>query len=126
ADLADDRLSAYARRVAESARRDYDAILRSYYPEGRDATAHDFDERSVAFAAASLGVSRAVSATAKSWLYAWHRAHGDLAGTPLIDPLPRSNPFASAEQAERIERPGSHENTCRTRDEKHLEEERRP
>ena len=75
----------FARSVAEQARRDYAGVLRSYFPEGRASVAGDFDDRSVAFATASLGVSRAVTATARAWLYAWYRAHGDLAGSPGID-----------------------------------------
>lgn len=83
-ELARDDLRGFAMSLADEARRDYAGILRSYFPEGRASVPGDFDDRSVAFATASLGVSRAVTATARAWLYAWHRAHGDLAGSPGI------------------------------------------
>lgn len=83
-DLARGDVFAFARRTAQSARRDYDGILRSYFPEGRPRAAQDFDDRSVAFASASLSVSLALTTTARAWLYAWTRAHGDLTGTPFL------------------------------------------
>ena len=92
-DLVRRDLPGFARRTAAAARRDAEAIARSYYPEGRSRTAQDFDERSVAFAAASLEASLALSTTAKAWLYAWWRAHGDIAGTPHLDPGLVHNPF---------------------------------
>ena len=92
-DLVRRDLPGFARRTAAAARRDAEAIGRSYYPEGRSRTAQDFDERSVAFAAASLEASLALSTTAKAWLYAWWRAHGDIAGTPHLDPGLVHNPF---------------------------------
>ncbi len=92
--LARDDVRGFARAVAARARRDYRGILRSYYPEGRDPLPEDFDERSIAFAAASLELSLAVTATARAFLYAWYRAHGDLAGAPGLGPHPRGNPFA--------------------------------
>jgi hypothetical protein len=93
-DLARRDVQAFARRTAALAQRDAEAIARSYYPEGRARTAQDFDERSVAFAAASLEASLALTATSRAWLYAWWRAHGDLAGTPHLDPGLVHNPFA--------------------------------
>ena len=92
-DLAKRDAPAFARRTAAAARRDAEAIARSYYPEGRSRSAQDFDERSVAFAAASLEASLALSSTAKAWLYAWWRAHGDLAGTPHLELGLVHNPF---------------------------------
>jgi hypothetical protein len=93
-DLARHHLSGFARRTAAAARRDAAAIARSYYPEGRSRTAQDFDERSVAFASASLEASLALTSTAKAWLYAWWSAHGDIEGTPHLDPGLVHNPFA--------------------------------
>lgn len=93
-DLERGNVAAFARRVAADARRDAGAIARSYYPEGRSRVAQDFDERSVAFAAASLGSSLALTAVAKAWLFAWWRARGDLSGTPHLDPGLVHNPFA--------------------------------
>lgn len=87
-------LAGFAQRTAAAARRDAEAIARSYYPEGRSRTAQDFDERSVAFAAASLEASLALTTTARAWLYAWWRAHGDLQETPHLDPGLVHNPFA--------------------------------
>ncbi len=92
--LARGNVREYAQNVGTLARRDYDGILRSYFPEGRERLPQDFDERSVAFAAASLEVSLAVTATARIWLYTWHRANGDLAGTPLLPA--GGDPFAPA------------------------------
>jgi len=93
--LARDDVRGFARAIAARARRDYDGILRSYHPEGRDPLPQDFDERSIAFAAASLELSLAVTATARAFLYAWYRAHGDLAGAHGLGPHPRGNPFAA-------------------------------
>lgn len=89
--FADPRLArgdvpAFARAVGERARRDYDGIVRSYHPEGRRSVSADFDDRSIAFASASLEVSLAVTATAKAWIFAWHRANGDLAGAHVASP----------------------------------------
>jgi len=93
-DLVRRDLPGFARRTAAAARRDAEAIARSYYPEGRSRSAQDFDERSVAFASASLEASLALTTTARAWLYAWWRAHGDIAGTPHLDPGLVHNPFA--------------------------------
>jgi hypothetical protein len=93
-DLVRRDVPAFARRTAAAARRDAEAIARSYYPEGRSRTAQDFDERSVAFASASLEASLALTTTARAWLYAWWGAHGDIAGTPHLDPGLVHNPFA--------------------------------
>lgn len=96
----------FARGLASTARRDYEGVLLSYFPEGRDATSADFDDRSVAFAAASLEVSLAVSATARAWLFAWNRAHGDLEGAPLRGegPLFGDHGRASPKSGERPDR----------------------
>lgn len=90
-DLARGDVAAFARRVARDARRDYDGILRSYYPPDRSPVAADFDDRSVAFGSASLEVSLALTSVARSWLFAWHRAGGDLTGTPFLTDS-RTNP----------------------------------
>ncbi len=90
--LARAEVEAFARSVAARARRDYDAIALSYFPRGRKSLPQDFDDRSVAFAAASLEISLAVTATARAWLYAWNEAHGDLAGTATL-PDPCQHPF---------------------------------
>jgi hypothetical protein len=98
-ELAEGDLRGFAQSVAAEARRDYAGILRSYYPEGRSSVPGDFDDRSVAFATASLGISRAVTATARAWLYAWHRAHGDLAGSPgITGDHPFGEPAAQARE----------------------------
>ncbi len=102
--LARDDVRGFGRSVAESARRDYAAILASYHPPGRDRLPGDFDDRSVAFAAASLELSLAVTATARAWLYAWHRAHGDMQGAPVEDsaePFGRADATASVRREER-------------------------
>lgn len=93
--LANGDLEAFARRLAQHSRRDYPAVVRSYFPEGRERSAQDFDDRSVAFAVASLSVSRAVTATARVWLAAWHRAHGDLTGAARLPHGRLSDPFGS-------------------------------
>ncbi len=82
--LAEEDVAGFARATAAAARRDYDSVLRSYFPPGRTAAAQDFDDRSVAFAAASLETSLALTSTARAWLFAWWRANGDLAGTPFL------------------------------------------
>lgn len=92
-------VAGFAASVASRARRDYEGILRSYHPEGREATPQDFDDRSVAFAAASLEVSLAVTATARAWLYAWHNANGDLGGAPLFGTAGAGAPFTPADRA---------------------------
>ena len=102
--LARDDIRGFGRSVAASARRDYGAILASYHPPGRERLPGDFDDRSVAFAAASLELSLAVTATARAWLYAWHRAHGDLQGAPIEDPSEPFGPMDSAAGASREER----------------------
>lgn len=43
-----------------------------------------FDYRSVPFAEASLGYSRAVTVASQLWLLAWSRSNGDLKGTPFV------------------------------------------
>ena len=83
--LAEGDVAGFARRVARDARRDYAAVLASYFPPGRARTAADFDERSVAFGAASLESSLALTSVARAWLFAWHRAGGDLYGTPFLN-----------------------------------------
>ncbi len=90
-DLARSDLDAFARNTAALARRDYPGILRSYFPEGRRPVPQDFDDRSVAFASASLEVSLALTRTARAWLFAWNEAHGDLTGTPFLVP-PETRP----------------------------------
>ncbi len=84
-ELARGDVAAFARQTARIARRDYPGILNSYFPPGRKALPQDFDDRSVAFASASLEVSLALTTTARSWLYAWNEAQGDLTGTPFLD-----------------------------------------
>jgi hypothetical protein len=101
--LARGDVRAFARRIAARARRDYGGIVASYHPEGREATAGDFDDRSVAFAAASLEVSLAVTATARAWLHAWRRVHGDMEGAPLDAPGwrgPQDVPDSGSEKRE--------------------------
>lgn len=83
--LAQDDVAGFARRLGERARRDYDGIVRSYFPAGRERRAGDFDERSVAFACASLETSLAITSVAQLWLYVWYRCGGDLTGTPFLD-----------------------------------------
>lgn len=83
-ELANGDIPAFARRVAAQARRDYDGILNTWYPPGRQPVAQDFDDRSVAFGTASIEVSLALTATARAWLYSWNAAGGDLAGTPFL------------------------------------------
>lgn len=92
-DLARGDLIGFGRAVAARAQQDFPGILRSYFPEGRNRLPEDFDDRSVAFAAASLEVSLALTATARAWLFAWHRAGGDLRGTWSPEPLAADNPF---------------------------------
>ncbi|MDQ7006402.1 MAG: hypothetical protein Q9Q40_04155 [Acidobacteriota bacterium] len=94
--LAAGETEAFGRWIGERARRDYDGILRSYFPPGRRASPQDFDDRSVAFASASLEVSLAVTATARAWLYTWRLAHGDLHGTPTLNDTQVSAPFQAA------------------------------
>jgi hypothetical protein len=93
-DLAAGDVAAFARRVAADAGRDKTGVLRAYFPEGRRAVAADFDERSVPFAAASLEISLAVTTTARIWLYAWHRARGDLSGTRHLPASAARDPFS--------------------------------
>lgn len=84
---------AFARAAAERARLDYEVIGRAYHPEGRVSLPQDFDDRSTAFAAASLSFSRAVGNTARVWMYIWSCAHGDRTGTPYLEP--GTDPFAA-------------------------------
>lgn len=91
--LAAGDLPGFARSISSKAHQDYESILRSYYPEGRQRLPQDFDDRSVAFAVGSLEVSLAVTATARVWLYAWHLAHGDMSGTPTLDGAAQGAPF---------------------------------
>lgn len=95
--LAQGDIEGFAREVALRARRDYDGIIRSYHPEGRRSVSADFDDRSVAFASASLEVSLAVTATARAWVYAWHEANGDLEGSLVRS---RKQPFGPRQAVE--------------------------
>ena len=113
--LAEGDVGAFARQVAARARLDYEGVLRSYHPEGRESVPGDFDDRSVAFATASLGISRAVTATAQAWLYAWYVAHGDLEGSPGIE---KAHPFGHpsggpAREAASTRAPGNQEEETR-------------
>lgn len=99
--LAQADLPGFARAVSARAARDLPSILLSYFPEGRARLPEDFDERSLAFGAASLEVSLALTATARTWLFAWQKAGGDLTGTWSAVPLSRDNPFASQPTPER-------------------------
>lgn len=96
--LAGDDLPGFAAAIAATARRDYGGIVLSYFPVGRSRHPSDFDERSVAFAAASLETSLAVTSTARLWLYVWHRAGGDLTGTPFLESTRGVAPFARDER----------------------------
>ena len=109
--LADGDVEAFARRLARESREDYPAVVRSYFPEGREATAQDFDDRSVAFAVASLSVSRAVTATARVWLLAWHRAHGDLTGAARLAHGRTSTPFSAPSHSHGAAPPAPSEET---------------
>jgi hypothetical protein len=109
--LADGDVQAFARRLARDSRHDYPAVVRSYFPEGREATAQDFDDRSVAFAVASLSVSRAITATARVWLLAWHRAHGDLTGAARLAHGRTSTPFSAPSQNHGADAPAPSEET---------------
>lgn len=94
--LAKGDLARFADDIAVRARRDYDGILSSYFPTGRQSQAEDFDVRSVAFAAASLEVSLAMTATARAWLFAWQQAHGDLQGAIYVGSAGPADPFSPA------------------------------
>lgn len=76
----------FARLAAAQSRRDYETIARAYHPEGRTSLPQDFDDRSNAFATASLSFSHAVGNTARAWMYIWNQAHGDRSGTPYLEP----------------------------------------
>ena len=92
--LARGDVEGFARGLAERVRQDYPFILQSYFPQGRQRLPQDFDERSVAFAVASLEYSLAVTATARAWLYAWQQAHGDMEGAAPVGKGPAGSPFS--------------------------------
>jgi hypothetical protein len=94
--LAAGDLPGFTGTVAERAALDYAGIVRSYYPPGRARHPSDFDDRSVAYASASLEVSLAITSTAQLWLYVWHRAGGDLTGTPFLASERQAEPFQPA------------------------------
>ncbi len=75
-------LPAFGRRLADRSRSYVDDLIGAY--RRFDATPDPalFDERSVPFGVASLSFSRTVTDTARAWLHAWRRAHGDLGGLP--------------------------------------------
>lgn len=60
----------------------------AFFQGERLVPAIEFDYRSVPYAEASLGYSRAVTAASHLWLAAWSAAHGDLTGTPFVRKLP--------------------------------------
>lgn len=100
--LAQEDVAGFALATGAAARRDFDGILASYFPAGRASLPADFDDRSVAFASASLETSLALTSTARVWLYVWWQANGDLAGTPFLEaeppesgPTPEVRPPAS-------------------------------
>jgi hypothetical protein len=76
-------------RLTESARHSAARLSRAFFREGRLLPAAEFDYRSVPFAEASLSYSRAVTAAAHFWLFAWSEANGDLTGTPFVEPPPK-------------------------------------
>ncbi len=64
---------------------------------GRVVSHRTLDYRSPAWAVASLAYSRAVTATAATWLAVWREAHGDLTGMQSPrEVTPRQEPAGSA------------------------------
>jgi hypothetical protein len=74
----------FAEETAARARRYYAAIRRAYAPDNPEPPARRFDVRSLPFGIGSLSYSRSVTDTARLWRHIWHRAHGDMSGTPYL------------------------------------------
>lgn len=80
-------LSLAAERWNVSARERHALLVRAYFPRGEaedPVSSRTFTVRSPAFGVASLSYSHAVSGTALVWAHFWHRARGDMRGTPFL------------------------------------------
>jgi hypothetical protein len=90
-------LPALWQTLVERSRDGVPTIRAEFVHEGRVRSHRQLDYRSPAWAVASLAYSRAVSATAATWLAAWGEARGDATHTPRPRVVvPRESPSGSA------------------------------
>jgi hypothetical protein len=80
------RIRAFAESAAARSRRYYPHISAAYAPGNPVPIATRFDVRSLPYGIGSLSRSRAVTDTARLWLFVWKQARGDLWGTPFLKP----------------------------------------
>jgi len=91
-----DDVKGFVRGLFRRSRVRYPILSRSYLQEdGRVLTSASFDDRHPVYGVASLGYSRAISDTAKLWLYAWVRSGGDTTRLPFPQGL-RNVPLPSS------------------------------
>ena len=81
--LEDGRVTAFGMALADRSRSYLDDLIGAFRRYDANADPAALDERSVPFGVASLTYSRSVTDTARAWLHAWRRAHGDLSGLPF-------------------------------------------
>ena len=101
------RLPGIWQSLVERSREQVPTIREELVREGRVVSHDQLDFRSPAWAAASLAYSRAVTATAVTWLAAWREAHGDLTrmATPRVVAPVDAPAAAAAAQDRRLSPP---------------------
>ncbi|HVO09711.1 MAG TPA: hypothetical protein VMX54_03055 [Vicinamibacteria bacterium] len=95
------QLPAIWQSLVERSRQQVPTIREELVHEGRVVGHERLDFRSPAWAAASVAYSRAVTATAVTWLAAWREAHGDLTrmATPrVVAPVDAPAPAAAPDR----------------------------
>ncbi len=102
------RLPVIWQSLLERGREQVPTIREELVREGRVVSHEQLDFRSPAWAAASVAYSRAVTATAITWLAAWREAHGDVTrmATPrVVAPADAPPPPTAAAQDRRVSPP---------------------
>lgn len=96
--LEENEMAAFGRRLAGRSRSYLDDLIGAFRRFDETGDPLFLDQRSVPFGVASLSYSRSVTDTARAWLHAWRRAHGDLRGLPY-PLLPPADPAAEARKS---------------------------
>ena len=101
-------LPALWQSLVERSREQVPVIRGELFKDGRVVDHRRLDYRSPAWAVSSLAYSRAVTATAATWLAVWREANGDTTKMPKareVEPRPDAPPPASAPVPPRAEAP---------------------
>jgi hypothetical protein len=101
-------LPALWQSLVERSREQVGVIRGELFRDGRVVDHRRLDYRSPAWAVSSLAYSRAVTATAATWLAVWREANGDTTKMPEareVEPRPEAPPRASAPKPKRPEAP---------------------